>query len=82
MPAKTASLDDAAERREAAVFVRQFCAQLDSESRSIFVAMELEGMTASEVADALSINVNTVYTKRRRLRERFRVAARGRSQTP
>ena len=45
--------------------------RLDEKQRVCFVLMELEQMTADEVASALGINVNTVYSRIRRARLEF-----------
>ena len=37
----------------------------------VFVLVELEGMSAPEVADALELNVNTVYSRLRKARAEF-----------
>ena len=72
--------DDGFDRVEAAHTVARFLARLDEPRRVVFVLAELEGMSAPEIADALGgININTVYTRLRAARERFKkiVAAGG-----
>lgn len=45
---------------------------LDDERRAVFVMHELHGMPCPEVAEALGVPVNTVYTRLRAARARFR----------
>jgi len=40
----------------------------------VFVLAELEELTAPEIADALSLNVNTVYARMRASRKAFEQA--------
>jgi RNA polymerase sigma-70 factor, ECF subfamily len=63
-----------AARLEAAELVRVFLAELDEDKREVFLLAELEGMSATEVADALELNVNTVYARLRAARLRFEKA--------
>ncbi len=71
-----ASVQDAGtpERFEAAQLVRQFLDELDEDKREVFLLAELEGMSAGEVADALELNVNTVYARLRAARLKFEKA--------
>ncbi|MDF2693611.1 MAG: polymerase sigma factor RpoE [Labilithrix sp.] len=46
--------------------------RMDEEKRIVFVLMDIEEMTANEVADLFQINVNTVYSRLRLAREQFR----------
>ena len=62
---------DGFDRVEAAHTVARFLADLDEPRREVFVLAELEGMSAPEIAEALGINVNTVYTRLRAARQRF-----------
>jgi RNA polymerase sigma-70 factor (ECF subfamily) len=57
--------------------VRTLHALLDTladERRAVFVMMELEQMSAPEVADALGVNLNTVYSRLRKARNEFEAA--------
>jgi RNA polymerase sigma-70 factor (ECF subfamily) len=63
-----------AARFEAAELVRVFLAELDEDKREVFLLAELEGMSATEVAEALELNVNTVYARLRAARLRFEKA--------
>jgi RNA polymerase sigma-70 factor (ECF subfamily) len=75
--------DDAVASRQAAAFVRRFCAELEDRLRDVFVAMELEHMTATETAQSLGVNVNTVYTRLRRARQLFvRAVEQNRTRNP
>jgi RNA polymerase sigma-70 factor (ECF subfamily) len=56
---------------EAAAFVETFVAGLDDKRRDIFILAVLEEMTIPEVAAALSIPVNTAYTRLRAVRADF-----------
>jgi RNA polymerase sigma-70 factor (ECF subfamily) len=61
-PAGTsASPLEQAMQREASDLVLAFLDQLDDARRAVFVLSELEQMTAPEIAQALSANLNTVY---------------------
>ena len=58
---------------------------LSDERRAVFVMMELEQMSAPEVADALGVNLNTVYSRLRKARSEFETALarhRARSMRP
>lgn len=59
------------ERSQAAASVAQFLATLAPEQRLVFELFEIEGLRAHEVAAALDLNVNTVYTRLRAARSRF-----------
>ncbi len=56
---------------EAAAFVEVFLAGLDDKKRDLFILAVLEEMTIPEVAAALSIPVNTAYTRLRAVRADF-----------
>lgn len=62
---------DGFDRVEAAHTVARFLGDLDEPRREVFVLAELEGMSAPEIAEALGVNVNTVYTRLRAARQRF-----------
>jgi len=47
---------------------------LDPDRRAVFVMYEMQGVTSAEIADALGIPLNTVYSRLRVARERFRRA--------
>jgi RNA polymerase sigma-70 factor (ECF subfamily) len=66
-------------RSRALQLVRELLDELDDDKRTVFILAELEQMTAPEIADALSINTNTVYSRLRAARRAFdaALAARG-----
>jgi RNA polymerase sigma-70 factor (ECF subfamily) len=63
-----------AEAVEAAGIVERFVEGLDADWRAVFVLSVLEGVPGSEVAEALGISVNAVYTRVHTLRESLRHA--------
>lgn len=56
----------------AAQLVERFLSLLDEDKRQVFLLAEVEGMTVPEIADALGVNLNTIYTRLRAARIRFR----------
>ena len=66
-----ASLDDTVQWRERASMVARVLDSLDEEQRAVFVLAQLDGATAPEIAAALGVNVNTVYSRLRTARARF-----------
>lgn len=77
LPATTAaapSPERSAAQAEAVDFVEGFLATLDESRRTIFVLSEAEGMSGTEIAEALSLNRNTVYTRLRAARQQFAAA--------
>jgi RNA polymerase sigma-70 factor (ECF subfamily) len=67
---------DTMECRDAGAILAQLLAQLDEDKRAVYVLIELEGLTAVEVAGGLGVNVNTIYTRIRAARKVIRRAAR------
>lgn len=68
---------DMVERAEAGRVLHAFLETLNETSRAIFIMTELEQMTAPEISRALSMNVNTIYTRLQVARASFaQVAAR------
>jgi RNA polymerase sigma-70 factor (ECF subfamily) len=63
-----------AQNLEAAAFVEQFVGRLPKGQREVFMLVLIEEMTIPEVAEALSIRLNTAYTWLRRARASFRQA--------
>jgi RNA polymerase sigma-70 factor (ECF subfamily) len=55
---------------------------LDRDKREVFVAVELEGHSGPDVAAALGISVNTVYSRLRLGREEFTLALRRMRRDP
>lgn len=58
-------------RARAAEVVEQFLNSLSAEQREIFVLFEIEGMRGAEIAEAIGLNINTVFTRLRAARQRF-----------
>jgi RNA polymerase sigma-70 factor (ECF subfamily) len=48
--------------------------KLDEDKRMVLLLVEVEGMTAPEVAQAWKLPVNTVYSRLRRARAEFSAA--------
>ena len=67
----TASPRDSAARAEALRVLYQMLDSLDEDKREVFVLAELEQMTAPEIASAISLNLNTVYSRLRAARRAF-----------
>jgi RNA polymerase sigma-70 factor, ECF subfamily len=67
---------------EAADVLARFGAELDAAQREVFELSELEGMSGPEIADALGVNVNTIYTRLRTARKAFRRFAERELQSP
>lgn len=61
----------ASERVEAVDFVQRFLERLDPDKRMVFVLADLEGFTAPEIAEALDVKLNTVYSRLRAARAEF-----------
>ncbi|HZU82203.1 MAG TPA: sigma-70 family RNA polymerase sigma factor [Polyangiaceae bacterium] len=62
-------------RAEAARLVDRLLESLDEDKRAVFVLAELEQMSAPEIAAALVVPVNTVYSRLRLARQEFAAAA-------
>lgn len=56
---------------EALDLVSRCLDDLDEPLRMVFVLAELQQLTAPEIAEVLTVNVNTVYSRLRTARERF-----------
>jgi|GEM_PF-1249505 len=56
-------------RAQAWAVLEQFLDRLDHDRWTVFVLSELEGLSGPEIADELSINVNTVYARLRSARQ-------------
>lgn len=63
-----------AERAEALRALHEILAAMDEDKREVFVLAELEQMTVPEIAEAISANVNTVYSRLRAARQVFEAA--------
>jgi RNA polymerase sigma-70 factor (ECF subfamily) len=70
-PVEPVPPDEAVQWREAAGVVAAFLETLDADKRAVFVLAELEGLSAPEIAQALGVKLNTVYSRLRGARLRF-----------
>jgi RNA polymerase sigma factor (sigma-70 family) len=75
--AGTRSQDEDVARVEAAEMLRVFLDELDHDKSVVFILSELEQWRAPEIAEALEMNLNTVYARLRAARKQLdRVVAR------
>lgn len=51
--------------------LHRFLASLDGDKRDVFIMMDLEQMTGREVAEALDLNLNTVFSRLRIARQKL-----------
>jgi RNA polymerase sigma-70 factor, ECF subfamily len=75
LPDPAAGPHEQATKAEAARIVDRLLEDLDEDKREVFVMVELEQMSAPEIASALEIPPNTVYSRLRHAREQFAKAA-------
>ncbi len=68
------SPDENAARKQAAATLEAILENLDESRREVFVLAEMEQMTAPEIAEALSLNLNTTYSRLRTARAEFEKA--------
>ena len=59
-------------RNQAAQTIERILEEMAPEKRIVFLLMDIEEMKATEVAELLELNVNTVYSRLRLAREQFR----------
>jgi RNA polymerase sigma-70 factor (ECF subfamily) len=64
------------EVNEAVRLLHTLLAQLDIDKRTVFVLAELEQLSVPEIAEALGINLNTIYSRQRAARAQFDAALR------
>jgi RNA polymerase sigma-70 factor (ECF subfamily) len=78
-PPSPVTPEQAAQHAEAARLVTEFVETLPPPQREVFVLVDIEGLRGPEVAHALGDNLNSVYSRLRLARGRFRrfVAERG-----
>jgi RNA polymerase sigma-70 factor (ECF subfamily) len=69
--AETAGPFDQAAQQQARLVLHAFLERLEDNRRAAFVMAELEQMTAPEIGEALSANINTVYSWLRAARIEF-----------
>jgi RNA polymerase sigma-70 factor (ECF subfamily) len=65
---------EAVVKKEAVRTLYALLAELDLDKREVFILAELEQMTGAEIAEALGVNVNTVYARLRAARAAFDAA--------
>lgn len=65
---------EAVARTQAAELLHDFLDSLDDDKREVFVLAELEQMTVPEIAEAIGVNLNTVYSRLRAARHAFEQA--------
>jgi RNA polymerase sigma-70 factor (ECF subfamily) len=73
-PSRAADPAATALDREAVRVLHPLLDELHDHKREVFVLAELEELTAPEIADALALNVNTVYARMRAARKAFEQA--------
>ncbi|MDD9932220.1 MAG: sigma-70 family RNA polymerase sigma factor [Myxococcales bacterium] len=71
-PADLASGDDPVDRREALRVLDSVLAKMPEDQREVFVLRELEDLSGGEIAAITGANENTVWTRLRAARRRFR----------
>lgn len=64
------------ERRAAADLLHRLLSTLSEDRRAVFILIELEGLTAPEVAEAFRLKLPTVYSKLRAARQDLEQAVR------
>jgi RNA polymerase sigma-70 factor, ECF subfamily len=65
---------EATVQAQARELVYQLLEELDDDKRAVFILAELEQMTVPEIAELLSIKVNTAYSRLRAARRGFDAA--------
>jgi len=71
-PPTPPSPEEHVERSQAAALVEQFLEALPPAQREVFVLVDIEGMSGPEAARALGDKLNSVYSRLRLARTRFR----------
>ena len=69
------SPQDSLEHADAVRVLHELLSTLDWQKREAFVLVELEQMSVPEVAEAIGVNANTVYSRIRAARQAFNEAA-------
>ncbi len=82
IPASPQNPEVAIAYRRAVSWVELFMAGLGEQMRLVFALSELEGLSAPEIAEALDLKLNTVYSRLRRAREKFAAELSRRGETP
>lgn len=73
-PPTPAQPDAELEQRQRVALAEACLAALDDEQRDVLVLTEIEGLSAPEIALALGVKLNTVYSRLRVAREKFQRA--------
>lgn len=73
---RTPGPDEVLAAREARALVEEALAELDLDRRAVLVLCDIDGASGPEAAEALAIPLNTVYSRLRTARARFRAAVR------
>lgn len=63
--------DEYVARREAHALVERFLATLGDDARLVFTLVDIEGVSVPEIAAHTGVNLNTLYTRLRAVREQF-----------
>ncbi|MFV8749152.1 RNA polymerase sigma factor [Nannocystaceae bacterium ST9] len=71
-PSQPDTPEEQLRRAQAAALVERFLAELPDDKRVVFELCEIEGLSGPEVAQALELDVNRVYTCLRVARKHFR----------
>jgi RNA polymerase sigma-70 factor (ECF subfamily) len=70
-------------KAEAAAILDRLLGEIDDDQREVLVLVEVQQMSAPEIAEALGVNVNTVYSRLRLGRQKFEAAlARYKGEAP
>jgi len=77
MPSDQRSVEQRVAGRQASEILAEFLTSLDEGKCAVFVMSEIEGCSGPEIAQRLSLNVNTVYARLRAARRSFDAAMRG-----
>jgi RNA polymerase sigma-70 factor (ECF subfamily) len=72
--AREPSPQDAAVRAEGVKLLHEALASMPDDQREVFVLAELEQLSSPEIAAALDVNLNTVYSRLRSARQEFEAA--------
>jgi RNA polymerase sigma-70 factor, ECF subfamily len=70
-PEPVGSPHDAVQRQDAERLMQRFLNTLDVDKRMAFLLLEIEGLTAREVAEVCRTNPRTVYSRARVAKQRF-----------
>lgn len=71
VPDEDASPHERMARSEGTRLLHRLLGELDDDKRAVFVLADLEEMSAPEIAEALRLNLNTVYARLRTARQEF-----------